>query len=281
MTPPPAGSALDRDEPSSTPQGTSRPGTGTPHTALHGSSTADVALGLQARINSMQAGKLDSRRMPTVPALARILPGGGLQSGGSYAVRNSTTIAMALLAGPSATGAWCSVIGVPDFSVEAAQGFGINLDRLILVPDPGTQWLTVTAALVDVVSIVLTRAPEHLAPTEGARLKARLRQRGAALITLGTWQQSDSTLGVAESAWEGLGSGTGHLRARRMKITATQPSGRLRHAYVELTDLQGAAPGGTAVQDVLQPDPRSDGRPDAAFGTASGALFEPRLMKSS
>lgn len=225
----------------------------------------------------MQASTLDSRRMPTVPALARILPGGGLQSGGSYAVRNSTTLAMALLAGPSATGAWCSVIGMPDFSVEAAQGFGINLERLILVPDPGSQWLTVTAALVDVVSIVLTRAPEHLAPTEWARLKARLRQRGAALITLGSWKQSDSTLGVAESAWEGLGSGTGHLRSRRLKITATQPSGRLRHAYVGLADLQGTAMAGPAIRDT----PALQGL-QSAGGPAPGpaTLFEPRLRSS-
>jgi hypothetical protein len=267
VTPPAAGHALEWDEPSPDFEGPSR----TEPRGLSGSPAVDVVLGLQARINSMQAGKLDSRRLPTVPALARILPGGGLQSGGSYAVRNSTTLAMALLAGPSATGAWCSVIGIPDFSIEAAQGFGINLERLILVPDPGSQWLTVTAALVDVVSIVLTRAPEHLAPTEGARLKARLRQRGAALITLGPWQQSDSTLGVAESAWEGLGSGTGHLRTRRMKITATQPSGRLRHAYVGLADLQGTTPDGHVLPDALTPQ--------VAAGT--DALFEPQLVRSS
>lgn len=232
----------------------------------------------------MQAVTLDSRRLPTVPALARILPGGGLQSGGSYAVRNSTSLAMALLAGPSATGAWCSVIGLPDFSVEAAQGFGINLERLILVPDPGSQWLTVTAALVDVVSIVLTRAPEHLAPTEWARLKARLRQRGAALITLGSWKQSDSTLGVAESAWEGLGSGTGHLRSRRMKITATQPSGRLRHAYVGLADLQGTPTGGSAPSATYTPGaPGAPGAQGAQGAQDSGThtLFEPQLVRSS
>lgn len=266
MTPPAAGHTLEWDEPSPDFEGTSR----TEPAGRKGTSTADVALGLQARINSMQAGKLDSRLLPTVPALARILPGGGLQSGGSYAVRNSTTLAMALLAGPSATGAWCSIIGMPDFSVEAAQGLGINLERLILVPDTGTQWLTVTAALVDVVSIILTRSPEHLAPTEWSRLKARLRQRGAALITLGNWKQSDSTLGVAESAWEGLGSGTGHLRARRMKITATQPSGCLRHAYVGLADLRSATTDGPAFQ--------SQGGADTS---PSSTLFEPRLMKSS
>ena len=275
MTPSAAGHALDWDEPhpdaeEPRPESPARPG------------SREIAADLQSRINSMQAPTLDSRNMPTVPAIARILPGGGLQSGGSYAVRNSTTLAMALLAGPSATGAWCSVIGIPDFSVEAAQGFGIDLERLILIPDPGTQWLTVTAALVDVVSIILTRAPEHLAPTEWARLKARLRQRGAALITLGAWKQSDSTLGVAESAWEGLGSGTGHLRERRMKITATQPSGRLRHAYVELTELRGAA--AAAPPAVVRPPGFPSGiiAPTTVVPTtAAPALFEPVLVKSS
>ncbi|MFC3300849.1 hypothetical protein FJV46_05540 [Arthrobacter agilis] len=269
MTPPAAGHALEWDEPSPDLEGSSRPFPA----GRSGAPAADLTRGLQARINSMQAARLDSRLLPTVPALARILPGGGIQSGGSYAVRNSATLAMALLAGPSATGAWCSVIGMPDFSVEAAQGLGINLERLILVPDPGSQWLTVTAALVDVVSIVLTRAPEHLAPTEWARLKARLRQRGAALITLGAWKQSDSTLGVAESAWEGLGSGTGHLRARRMKITATQPSGRLRHAYVGLADLQGVPADGSPLS--------APHTPPAPHDIGSSALFEPQLVRSS
>ncbi|MBG6183598.1 hypothetical protein IWX65_001560 [Arthrobacter sp. CAN_A214] len=234
-----------------------------PNPGLSGSKSAALQPGmnslpdLQSRINQMQSSRLNSRRLPTVPALAKILPGGGLQSGGSYAVRNSTTLAMALLAGPSATGAWCSVVGLPEFSVEAAEEFGINLERLILIPDPGSQWLTVTAALVDVVSVVLTRAPAHLAPSDTARLKSRLRQRGTALITLGNWQQCDSTLSIAESAWEGLGSGTGHLQARRMKITATNPAGRLRHTYVGLTELQ-RGPWQTSGDTALEHPPTSD-----------------------
>lgn len=267
----PAGSALHQDESLPEPGGSVRADAPGPRSASPG----EIAAGLQARIHTLQTSRLGARTLPTVPALARILPGGGLQSGGSYAVRNSTTLAMALLAGPSATGAWCSVVGLPDFSAEAAQGFGIDLDRLVLVPDPGAQWLPVTAALVDVVSIVLTRAPEHLAPTEGARLRARLRRRGAALITLGGWQQSDSTLGIAESTWEGLGSGNGHLRARRLKITATQPSGRLRHAYVGLADLYPGTntAASTGTPGPPAPDAGSSGaaEPVPLFGTRPAA----------
>ncbi len=172
-----------------------------------------------------------------MPALAKILPGGGLQAGGSYSAQDSTTLALALLAGPSVAGNWCSVVGVPGFSLEAAVEYGINLDRLVLVPYPEKHWLAVVSLLIDIVSVVLTRAPDHIAPADVARLKARLRKRGAVLLTLGSWQHSDSILRIAESEWGGLGSGTGHLRTRRMKITATHPSGRSRHSTLWLTDL--------------------------------------------
>ena len=43
---------------------------------------------LQRRIRSMQATKLDSRLIPTHPALADLLPGGGLKQGAVYSVEN-------------------------------------------------------------------------------------------------------------------------------------------------------------------------------------------------
>lgn len=199
---------------------------------------SDLKAGLQEKINRMQSNRLGSTRLPTVPALARILPGGGIHAGAAYSVQDSTTLAMALLAGPSSTGAWCSVVGIPSFSIEAAAGFGIELERLVLIPHAGDQWLTVTAAMIDVVSVVLTKAPEHITPSGIARLKARLRQRGAALIALGSWPQSDSVLSVSGSSWDGLGSGTGHLNTRRMTITASGHGGRSRSTELRLADLQ-------------------------------------------
>ena len=61
---------------------------------------------LQARIRSMQATKLDTRRIPTHPAIAELLPGGGLKQGAAYSVERSAMLIMALLAGPSAAGSW-------------------------------------------------------------------------------------------------------------------------------------------------------------------------------
>jgi hypothetical protein len=131
---------------------------------------AETVRELQARIRSMQATKLDTRLMPTHPAIAKLLPGNGLQQGSTYSIDQSTTLLMALLAGPSAAGSWCGVVGVPEFGVEAAESFGIDLDRLVLVPRPGDQWLAVTAAVADVMSVVVTRPPKRASDTSLARL---------------------------------------------------------------------------------------------------------------
>jgi len=202
---------------------------------------------LQARIRSMQATKLDSRLIPTHPAIAGLLPGGGLKQGAVYSVERSSMLLMALLAGPSAAGAWCAVVGVPEFGVEAAERFGIDLDRLVLVPQPGDDWLAVTAAIVDVMGVVVTRPPRRATDSSIARLSARLRQRGATLLVLGSWPQSEAMLSLSQSTWHGIGDGHGHLAAREVTVTVTsRVAGRPRSARLWLPDaaevIRRAAP---------------------------------------
>jgi hypothetical protein len=197
--------------------------------------TADVVRDLQARIRGMQRTKLDTRALPTHPALGELLPGGALEAGGTYAVDNSTTLALGLLQGPSAAGAWCAVVGVPDLGVEAAAGLGIDLERLVLVPHPGEQWLSVVSALVDVVSVVLVKPPVRegrvrIGEAAASKLGSRLRQREAVLISLGDWPRSDARLTVTESNWAGIGAGFGHLTARQVTVSSASRSwaGRAR-----------------------------------------------------
>jgi hypothetical protein len=192
---------------------------------------------LQARIRSMQATTLDTRTIPTHPAIARLLPGGALKEGATYSVDNSATLLMALLAGPSAAGSWCGVIGVPEFGVEAAKHFGIDLERLVLVPHPGEQWLGVTAAIADVLGVVVTRPPKRASDSSVARLSARLRQHGATLIVLGPWPQSEAMLSLSDSRWSGIGQGNGHLSARQATVTVSSRAGRPRSARLWLPDL--------------------------------------------
>jgi hypothetical protein len=199
---------------------------------------------LQNRIRSMQATKLDSRLIPTHPALADLLPGGGLRQGAMYSLENSATLLLALLAGPSAAGSWCGVVGVPEFGIEAAASFGVDLDRLVLIPHPGDQWLAVTAAIADVMTVVVTKPPRRATDASLSRLSARLRQRGSTLIVLGNgttaaWPQTEAMLSLSESNWSGIGDGFGHLTARQVTVTvSTRLGGRPRSARLWLPDPQ-------------------------------------------
>lgn len=204
-------------------------------------SNAEVIRDLQARIRGMQRNRLDTRAIPTHPALGDLLPGGTLAAGGRYQVAASTTLALALLQGPSAAGAWCAVVGVPDVGVEAAAGLGIDLERLVLVPHPGQQWMSVVSALIDVVSVVLVKPPvrdgrSRVPEAAAGKLAARLRQREAVLVSLGEWPQADAALAISESAWAGLGSGFGHLTARQVTVgsVASAWQGRVKSRRVWL-----------------------------------------------
>ncbi len=195
----------------------------------------EVVRELQERIRRMQRTRLDTRAIPTEPALADLLPGGALEAGGSYAVSGSTTLALSMLLGPSRAGAWCAVVGMPDLGVEAAAGLGVDLDRLVLVPHPGEHWLGVVAALVDVVSVVLVRPPRRdgrvtVSPAAAEKLSSRLRQREAVLVSVGDWPRADAALRVTDSAWSGLGAGFGRLTARQVTVASTARAweGRMR-----------------------------------------------------
>ncbi|WP_344232086.1 hypothetical protein [Kribbella hippodromi] len=161
------------------------------------------------------------RNLPTHPAVSGLLAGANLRGGSVYSVRGSTALTMALMAGPSADGAWCGVVGIPSFGVEAAHGFGIDLERLVLVPHPGPDWLSVVAALVDALTVVVVRPPGEVTPGEASRLAARLRTRGAMLIASGSWPGSEARFEIESSAWTGLGTGEGLLTARQATVTVT------------------------------------------------------------
>lgn len=191
-----------------------------PERASHGARGERVQA-LQARIRQMQRRTLDDRMLPTLPGLAELLPGGALRAGAAYSVAESHALVMAMLAGPSAAGSWCGVVGLPDFGMEAAAGFGIELEHLALVPNPGDKWLTVTAALADVLPVVVTRPPDRVGDADAARLAARLRQRGCTLICVGPWPQSEARLSLADASWSGLGTGHGRLTRRQVTVTVS------------------------------------------------------------
>jgi hypothetical protein len=156
-----------------------------------------------------------------LPAMAALLPDGGLRAGCSYGVDGSTALTAALMAGPSSAGQWCAVVGMPGFSAEAAARLGCDLEQVVFVPYPGRDWVNVVAALIDALSIVVVRPPTTVSDAEAARLSARLRQHESVLIACGRWPRTETRLAVSQSRWVGLGSGHGHLTARQAVITVS------------------------------------------------------------
>jgi hypothetical protein len=171
------------------------------------------------RARRLQGERVSGRVIDVLPALSGLLPGGGLAAGATYAVSGSTALAAALIAEPSARGMWCGVVGMPGFAAEGAAGLGCDLQRVVFVPSPGRDWVNITAALVDALSLVVVEPRGRVSDAEAARLSARLRQREAVLIACGDWPRPDVRLSVTATTWHGLGRGHGHLAARQADVT--------------------------------------------------------------
>jgi hypothetical protein len=178
---------------------------------------------LRERVAAMER-RPAAEAVPTLPGLADILP---LHAGATYGV-DSASLALALAAGASRTGEWIGFAGCPDFGAEAAAELGIELSRTVVVPDPGQHWLEVTAALVDVLRVVVLRPPASVEERAAAVLDARLRNRSAVLVVHGRWPRVEARLSTAESAWSGPAAGTGQLEQRRASVVVHR-GGRPRH----------------------------------------------------
>ncbi|WP_216822851.1 hypothetical protein [Aeromicrobium sp. A1-2] len=190
---------------------------------------------LRARVDQMQ-GRPAAQPVATHPAFAGLLQ---LQTGASYAV-DSASLAMALMAGPSADGAWCGVVGTAELGLEAAAAAGVDLRRTILVPDPGDAWLEVTAALIDVLGVVVLAAPGEVSAKEVSRISARLRQRGGILISYGAWPRCEATVSMRDAEWVGVGQGHGHLQARRVTVEVRRGTAPARTGRLWLPDASQA-----------------------------------------
>ena len=192
---------------------------------------------LRTRVTQMQ-GRPAAQPVRTHPALAGLLQ---LQTGSSYGVE-SASLATMLMAGPSVDGAWCAVVGSSELGLEAAAAAGVELSRTILVPDPGEAWLEVTAALIDVLGVVVVRPPARVGEGDAARLSGRLRQRGSILIALSTtegdaWPRCEARLCLSDVEWVGLGRGHGHLQARQATVEVTRGFGPPSSVRLWLPDV--------------------------------------------
>ena len=128
--------------------------------------------------------------VPVLPALSGLVPDGGLVRGSVTVVEGdgaAISLALALVAGPSAAGSWTAVVGCPGLGLAAVAEAGVALERLALVaePEPG-DWAGVVAALVGAVDVVVVGPTHRVRTADARRLAARARERGTVLVQLPT-----------------------------------------------------------------------------------------------
>lgn len=184
---------------------------------------------LQHRISEMQSLQLAERALPTPPELRGLLPGGALQRGTVTSVQGSLQLPLALISALSASGAWCGAIGVPRIGVEAAARLGFALERFILVPEPTRHALSIIGTLSEALTAIVLRLPDPARPGDANRIAARLRDHGTALVVLGSWPGSESSIRVTATKWTGLGAGHGLLNTHELSVVTHDQRGRLQH----------------------------------------------------
>lgn len=197
---------------------------------------------VQVRVGVDGAGTVP-QALPVGENVSQLFPG-GLSRGTVASVRGSTSLILALAAEASNEGSWLAILGMPQVGVLAAARRGIVLERLALVPQPGIQAAEAVAACVEGMDLVLVGKDLPLSDAQRRRTTARVRERGAVLLTAGSWPTARVDLVVEAHRWVGLGAGDGRLREHHVQVAVQQRLGPVRRVQVCLEGEPGVwAPG--------------------------------------
>ena len=201
-------------------------------------------LALRQRIHAMEVATADHRVFPVGSGLEGLFPEGGLQRGSIYQVDSSASLLWSLIAEASSRGTWCALVGIPDAGLAAATELGVNVDRLVLVPYPDTQWLSVVGALIDVVGIVALGPVPAPSDRMLSTLSSRLRERESTLLVRHAWPRSEASITVRHT-WHGVKEGGGLLHEHLVHIEATPRHGHPVRSADLMIDAWGAHDAGT------------------------------------
>jgi hypothetical protein len=183
--------------------------------------------------------------LPVSSALQDLLPWGGLARGSTVAVRGSAarSLALALVAEAVRNGAWLAAIGIPSLGLAAVAGFGIALERVVVVePANSPDWLSAVGAAIDAFDVVFTTSLMSGSLMSGGtraadlrRFQPRVRERGCVVVVLDTVPaagrapvSADVTIDASVVRWHGLHIEAGYLAARQVAVTVTGRRGAVR-----------------------------------------------------
>lgn len=203
--------------------------------------------------------------LPVPPALADLLPGGGLGRGTVVSYAGARSLLAGLLASVTAHGKHAAVAGLPGFGLLAAAEMGAELGRLAVIPEPGPDPVEIAAVLLDGIDLIVLGLRGASVPPSRARvIAARARAKGATLVvTDGHWPDTTLRMDARIAGYAGLGAGHGRLRSFCLDVAASHRAGPPRRGRIELR------PNGGRVDWFSVPARQSSGDLPVAHGAVS------------
>ncbi len=175
------------------------------------------------------------------------------------------SLALALAARATTTGAWLAAVGVPMLGVEAAAELGVPIERLVRVDIDGrpATWAERVGAAADGFDLIVTHPPAG-AERVVRKVRQRLQARGVVLLAVGPTSPGiscDLEFTTTAVDWAGVGDGYGALYGRRAVVRVggrrqpraverelwlPGPNGRVRSAEILPAPDETDAPNETA-----------------------------------
>ncbi|WP_082393434.1 hypothetical protein [Nocardia arizonensis] len=188
-----------------------------------------------------RAAELRRESLAVPPALAELLPDGGLVKGSVVAYAGARSLLAGVLAAATEAGGHAAVVGMPRFGLLAAVEMGAELARVAVIADPGPDPVEVAAVLLDGLDLVLLGLGNRSVPPSRSRvIAARARSRGATLVvTDGHWPDPTLRLESRVSGYYGLGVGHGRLRSVCLDVGVRAKAGPARRGRIDLCPSAG------------------------------------------
>lgn len=162
--------------------------------------------------------------------LAGVIPIGGLPKNSVSHCSDCPALVSELIAQISAQGKTVAIVNWSDLSLAQVAESG-DLSKIITVPNPGGEWITVLGVLAEGVDVLIYRSPRThtLSPTQARPLLAKIRKGRAAVLTVGAQVPSPAlTINAQVTGFSGIGCGTGRIRNTEIAVSSYSKTHRNR-----------------------------------------------------
>lgn len=170
-------------------------------------------------------------------SLAKIFPQGRIQRGSVILFEGGlnsgvTSATFEFLATELVQKSWCALVGFENIGFFAAFQKGVNLTKVVSVPDPGQDVAQVAAVLMEAFPIVVLANPRYISFSQVRNLTARIRQNSSIIVVVR--QQSEQSYKRSKDVWYGscdyvinssssdffgLGHGDGFIEERQVSLS--------------------------------------------------------------